>query len=55
MASPAPRIRTVSDIKATLLNPSTTSHYEVSIGFPETLGRYLQQNGITLKIGRAHV
>lgn len=48
MASPAPRIRTVSDIKATLLNPSTTSHYEVSIGFPETLGRYLQQNGITL-------
>jgi len=48
MASPAPRTRTVSDIKATLLNPATTSHYEVSVGFPETLGKYLQQNGVRL-------
>ena len=48
MASPAPRTRTVSDIKATLLNPATTSHYEVTVGFPEKLGKYLQQNGVRL-------
>jgi len=48
--APAPRKRSVSDIKAALLHPATTSHFEVSIGLPKKLteGGYLTDNGINL-------
>ena len=34
MASPRPRGRSLSEVKAKLLNPATTSHYQVMIGDP---------------------
>ena len=50
MASPTPQIRSVSDIKSALLHPSTTSHYEVSIGFPRNIGKYFEENGVKLNL-----
>lgn len=57
-----PRIRSVSDVKANLLRPALTSHYEVYIGIP-TLGpdgetkssnfvNYLQKNKINWNISQ---
>ena len=34
MAPVQPRSRTLADVKAKLLNPATTSHFQVSIGQP---------------------
>ncbi len=36
-----PSVRTVSNIKANLLRPATTSHYEVKIGIPSALSTFL--------------
>ena len=54
MASPRPRGRSLSEVKAKLLNPATTSHYEVMIGDPLQTGdiqgeftTYLRRQGIT--------
>lgn len=45
-----PKAKTLSDIKAALLHPATTSHFEVNIGLPEKLtsGGYLNDNGVNL-------
>ena len=54
MPSPRPRGRSLSEVKAKLLNPATTSHYEVMIGDPLQTGdiqgeftTYLRRQGIT--------
>ena len=38
MASPRPRSRSLSEVKAKLLNPATTSHFQVMIGDPYQSG-----------------
>ena len=54
MASPRPRRRSLSEVKAKLLNPATTSHFQVMIGDPLQFGdptgdftQYLRRQGIT--------
>ena len=62
MASPRPRGRSLSEVKAKLLNPATTSHYQVMIGDPFQSGppgvggfnagiadfsEYLRRQGVT--------
>ena len=57
MASPRPRGRSLSEVKAKLLNPATTSHFQVMIGDPLQSGdptgfaRYLRRQGLT-ELGR---
>ena len=53
MASPSPRSRSLSEVKAKLLNPATTSHFQVMIGDPSRgafgtsdFGEYLRKQGI---------
>ena len=67
MASPRPRGRSLSEVKAKLLNPATTSHYQVMIGDPFQSGppgvggfnagiadfsEYLRRQGLTEIGGR---
>jgi len=56
-----PRIRSVSDVKANLLRPALTSHYEVYIGIPSRdkngkssaqFTNYLQQNKLNWNISQ---
>jgi hypothetical protein len=42
MASPAPRVRSVSDIKSRLLNPALTSHYECFFNPPDQVRRWIK-------------
>ena len=59
MASPRPRSRSLSEVKAKLLNPATTSHFQVMIGDPRQQGdrggsfvQYLKQQGLIELNGR---
>ena len=59
MASPRPRSRSLSEVKAKLLNPATTSHFQVMIGDPRQQGDvsgsfvgYLKRQGIIGLNGR---
>ena len=59
MASPRPRSRSLSEVKAKLLNPATTSHFQVMIGDPRQQGDvsgsfvgYLKRQGIVGLNGR---
>jgi hypothetical protein len=46
-----PSVKSIADIKSALLNPATTSHFEVTIARPDGLKpEYLSQNGV--KFGR---
>jgi len=55
MASPRPRSRSLSEVKAKLLNPATTSHFQVMIGDPRQardfgggeFTQYLARQGLT--------
>ncbi len=49
MASIRPRGRSLSEVKAKLLNPATTSHFQVMIGDPRGPGftEYLGRQGLT--------
>ena len=46
MASIHPRARTISEVKAHLLNPAQTSQFQVAIGIPQggEFGSFLRQN-----------
>ena len=59
MASPRPRSRSLSEVKAKLLNPATTSHFQVMIGDPRQHGDnpgsfvgYLKRQGLIELNGR---
>ena len=59
MASPRPRSRSLSEVKAKLLNPATTSHFQVMIGDPRQQGDrsgsfvdYLRRQGLIELNGR---
>jgi hypothetical protein len=42
-----PSVKSIADIKSALLNPATTSHFEVTIARPDGLNpEYLSQNGV---------
>jgi hypothetical protein len=42
-----PSVKSIADIKSALLNPATTSHFEVTIARPDGLKpEYLSQNGV---------
>jgi hypothetical protein len=43
---PKPFRKGVDRIKASLLNPALTSHFDVYIGLPPALPGYLRQNGL---------
>ena len=49
MPAVTPRPRSISEVKAKLLNPATTSHFQVVIGRPSredgTFNRYLSESG----------
>ena len=50
MATIQPQRRSLAEIKAKLLNPATTSHFQVNIGSPSradgTFRRFLRQSGV---------
>ena len=50
MATIQPQRRSLAEIKAKLLNPATTSHFQVNIGSPSradgTFSRFLRQSGV---------
>jgi hypothetical protein len=51
-----PSSKSIADIKSALLNPATTSHFEVEIPNPEGLStRYLIENGVKLDRGKLNL
>ena len=51
-----PSSKSIADIKSALLNPATTSHFEVEIPKPEGLStRYLIENGVKLDRGKLNL
>ena len=50
MATIQPQRRSLAEIKAKLLNPATTSHFQVNIGSPSradgTFNRFLRESGV---------
>ena len=50
MATIQPQRRSLAEIKAKLLNPATTSHFQVSVGSPSradgTFNRFLRESGV---------
>jgi len=46
MAISTPKPRKISDIKSSLLQPATTSHYELFLSIPEPVSASMRQNGI---------
>jgi hypothetical protein len=48
-----PSVKSIADIKSALLNPATTSHFEVTIAKPDGLkNEYLSQNGVKFAINQ---
>lgn len=43
-----PSLKTIDQLKVSLLNPSTTSHFEVQIVPPGSMTRFFSQNGIII-------
>jgi hypothetical protein len=48
-----PSVKSIADIKSALLNPATTSHFEVSLDKPSGLDiKYLESNGVNFGINQ---
>ena len=56
MAIIPPQRKSISMVKAQLLNPATTSHFQVSISFLERgFNQYRQELGLNLDQGRLNI
>ena len=56
MAIIPPQRKSISQVKAQLLNPATTSHFQVSVSFQDSrFNRYKQEIGLNLDQGRLNI
>ena len=56
MAIIPPQRKSISQVKAQLLNPATTSHFQVSVSFQDPrFNRYKQEIGLNLDQGRLNI
>ena len=56
MAIIPPQRKSISMVKAQLLNPATTSHFQVSVSFQDQrFNRYKQELGLNLDQGRLNI
>ena len=56
MAIIPPQRKSISMVKAQLLNPATTSHFQVSVSFLESaFNQYRQELGLNLDQGRLNI
>ena len=56
MAIIPPQRKSISMVKAQLLNPATTSHFQVSVSFLENaFARYRREIGLNLDQGRLNI
>ena len=56
MAIIPPQRKSISQVKAQLLNPATTSHFQVSVSFQDSrFTRYKQEMGLNLDQGRLNI
>ena len=56
MAIIPPQRKSISQVKAQLLNPATTSHFQVSVSFQSSeFNRYKQEIGLNLDQGRLNI
>ena len=56
MAIIPPQRKSISMVKAQLLNPATTSHFQVSVSFLESdFARYRREIGLNLDQGRLNI
>ena len=56
MAIIPPQRKSISMVKAQLLNPATTSHFQVSVSFLEGgFSQYRQEIGLNLDQGRLNI
>ena len=56
MAIIPPQRKSISMVKAQLLNPATTSHFQVSVSFQDQrFNRYKQEIGLNLDQGRLNI
>ena len=56
MAIIPPQRKSISQVKAQLLNPATTSHFQVSVSFQDReFNRFKQEVGLNLDQGRLNI